>query len=311
MSDNRPAAAASSGDLRADRRFLYADANAGEGNHAAAAELLEQCLEIAPDWAPAWFALGSARERLGERDAAVAAYRRALADDSKDVLGASLALARLGAAPAPASAARAYVAHLFDQYAPRFEEHLIDGLGYRAPALLRDAVAEVCTRTNRPMHFARALDLGCGTGLAGLAVRDCVVQLDGVDLSAGMITEARAKAAYDALYVGDIVDHLCGLPDRRFDLVLAADLLVYIGDLVPLFREVSRVLTGNGLFAFTAESHDGDGYVVGREMRYAHSRRYIKKVANVVGLRRRLLSRNSTRQNGGIEVPGLLAVVSI
>ena len=129
----------------------------------AAAELFAQCLEIVPDWAPAWFALGSAREQLGDVDGAIAAYRRAAASDLEDVLGASLTLARLGEVPTPAAAAPAYVARLFDQYAPRFDAHLVGSLGYRGPALLYEAVATF-ERTNRPMHFARALDLGCGTG---------------------------------------------------------------------------------------------------------------------------------------------------
>src|SRR5207237_92179 len=121
----------------------------------------------------AWFGLGQARERLGDANAAIAAYQRALVYDSQDVLGASLALARLRVAEAPAAAAPAYVARLFDQYAPRFDEHLVEGLGYRAPTLLYDAVREVCARTNRPLHFARALDLGCGTGLAGKEFKEC------------------------------------------------------------------------------------------------------------------------------------------
>jgi predicted TPR repeat methyltransferase len=310
MSDNRPAAAASSRDLRADRRFLYAEANAAEGNHAAAAELLVQCLEIVPDWAPAWFALGAARERLGQMEAAVTAYRRGLAGDPQDVLGASLALARLGAAPMPASAAPAYVVRLFDQYAPRFDEHLIDGLGYRAPALLRDAIAEICAHANRPMHFARALDLGCGTGLAGAAFRDCVVHLEGVDLSPGMIAEARAKGTYDALYVGDVVEHLRAAPDRAFDLILAADVLVYIGDLVPLFTQIARVLASGGVFAFTAEGHEGEEYALGADTRYAHSRSYIEESAGKARLTLRLLRAAATRQNKGAEVPGIVGVAS-
>jgi predicted TPR repeat methyltransferase len=167
MSATISTSASSSGDLRADRRFLYAEESAATGDHSAAAELLEQFLEIVPYWAPALFALGVAREKLGDADAAKQAYARALACDPQDVLGASLALARLGAAPVPASATPAYVVRLFDQYARRFDAHLVEGLGYRAPALLRDAVADVRRRMARPMHFARALDLGCGTGLAG------------------------------------------------------------------------------------------------------------------------------------------------
>jgi predicted TPR repeat methyltransferase len=308
MRDNRPAAA-TSGDLRADRRFLHAEASAAEGDFAAAAELLEQCLEIAPDWAPAWFALSVARERLGDLAAAITAYRRAFACDPEDVLGASLALARLGAAPVPDVAAPAYVARLFDQYAPHFDAHLIDGLGYRAPALLRDAVAEVCVRTHRPMHFGRALDLGCGTGLAGAAFRDCVEHLEGVDLSAGMIAQARTKGVYDALYVEDLVDHLRATADRDFDLILAADVLVYMGDLMPLFAQASRVLGSKGLVAFAAESHEGQGYLVGSKMRFAHSRSYLEQVADASGLTITLLRSDSTRNDTGERVGGLIGVL--
>jgi predicted TPR repeat methyltransferase len=309
MSEIRPASATSSGDLRADRRFLHAEASAAEGDHAAAAELLEQCLEIVPDWAPAWFALGGARERLRDFAAAVAAYERALTGDREGVLGASLALARLGAAPIPATAAPAYVARLFDQYAPRFEEHLVNGLGYRAPALLRDAVAELCARTNRRMHFARALDLGCGTGLAGAAFRDCVEHLEGVDLSPGMVAQARQNGIYDALSVCDVIDHLQAAPNHAFDLIFAADVLVYIGDLTPLFTHLARVLASGGLFAFTTESHDGRGYVLGAQTRYAHSRTYIERVTSGAGLAVRLMQNTSTRNNKGREVGGLIAVL--
>ena len=301
--------AMSSGDPRADRRFLYAEECAAEGDHAAAAELLEQCLELAPGWAAAWFALGAARERSGEAEAAVIAYQRALACDREDGLGASLALARLGAGAIPATAAPAYIARLFDQYAARFDEHVVEGLGYRAPDLLRDAVTEVCARENRPMHFARALDLGCGTGLAGAAFRDCADRLEGVDLSAGMIEKARAKGIYDTLHAGEALEHLRASAEGGFDLIFAADVLVYIGDLAPLFTQIARVLASGGVFAFTAESHDGEGYAIGPETRYAHSRSYIERVARDAGVAARLLQTAAPRNNKGAEVSGLIAVV--
>jgi predicted TPR repeat methyltransferase len=263
-----------------------------------------------PDWAPAWFALGNARERLGEINAAADAYRRAAPNDRADVLGASLALARLGAAPVPAAAARTYVLRLFDQYAPRFDAHLVGSLDYRAPALLHEAVREVCERTNRAMHFARALDLGCGTGLAGAAFRDCVDYLVGVDLSDRMIAQARIKHIYDALDVGEIAAQLHAARAHVFDLLLAADALVYIGDLAPLFRETARVLTKRGLFAFTTETHDGEGYIVGPESRFAHARSYILGIAENVGLHVRLLENASTRRNKHSETSGLICVIS-
>jgi predicted TPR repeat methyltransferase len=214
----------------------------------------------------------------------------------------------LGAAPIPATAAPAYVARLFDQYAPRFEAHLVDGLGYRAPALLRNTVSEVCGRTSRPIHFTRGLDLGCGTGLSGAAFSDCVEHLEGVDLSAGMIAQARTKDLYDALHVGNGVDHLREAPERAFDLILAADVLVYIGNLAPLFTQIARVLARGGLFAFTAESYSGDRYALGSEWRYAHSRNYIERVSSEAGLTIRLMQAVSTRNNKGAEVGGLIGV---
>ncbi|GAC1327877.1 MAG: methyltransferase domain-containing protein [Beijerinckiaceae bacterium] len=305
------APSASSGDLQADRRFLYAERSAAEGDRAAAADLLEQCLELAPHWAPAWFALGAAREQLSLRAAAINAYEQALACDPADELGASLALARIGAALAPASAAPAYVARLFDQYAPRFDVHLVERLGYRAPSLLHAAIADACGRTHRAMRFRRALDLGCGTGLAGASFRGCAEHLEGVDLSAGMIAKARAKGIYDQLRVGDIVDHLRATGDGAFDLIFAADVLVYIGDITPLLRQAARVLVTGGFLAFTAECHDGEGYVVGRETRYAHSRSYIENAAREMGVTLHSLQDVSTRQNKGAEVPGIVAVMSI
>jgi predicted TPR repeat methyltransferase len=303
-------AAARSGDLRADRRYLYAEASAAEGDQVAAAELFAQCLEIVPDWAPAWFALGSARERLGDVDGAIAAYRRAAASDLEDVLGASLTLARLGEVPTPAAAAPAYVARLFDQYAPRFDAHLVGSLGYRGPALLYEAVRDVCERTNRPMHFARALDLGCGTGLAGAAFRGCVDHLEGVDLSEGMIAQARAKGIYDALHVGEIVAQLHAARAHSFDLIVATDVLVYIGDFTPLFRETIPVLTPGGLLALTTETHAGEGYVVGSDSRFTHARSYVLGIAENVGLHVRLLENASTRRNKHSEMAGLICVIS-
>src|ERR1700739_1638906 len=87
----------SSGDLIADRRFEFARDLQLKGDLSAAADLLVQATELAPDFATAWFTLGKMREQLGERDVAVAAFRRARTADPDDRHGASLHLMRLGA----------------------------------------------------------------------------------------------------------------------------------------------------------------------------------------------------------------------
>ena len=108
-------------------------------------------------------------------------------------------LALIGRGDAPGALPQAYVARLFDDYAPRFDKHLTKNLGYRAPALIAEALSAVASGR----RFASALDLGCGTGLMGEALRGRVDRLTGVDLSAAMIAKARERGVYDELVVGD------------------------------------------------------------------------------------------------------------
>ncbi len=293
-----------SSDFIAERRFAYAKAAAGEGDWSAAAELFEQTLERAPDWAPAWFALGEARERLGDLDAAAQAFRMSLAADPADAQGARARLALMGRADAPVELPQAYVARLFDNYAPRFDKHLTKNLGYRAPALIADALSAAATGR----RFALGLDLGCGTGLMGEALRGRVEHLAGVDLSAAMIAKARERGAYDRLIVGDAAAALRRERPEAFDLIVAADSLVYIGELAPLFAAVATALTAGGLFAFSVETFEGDGFKLAPTMRFAHSQPYVETTAVEAALKPLLIRSASTRREAGLDAPGLICV---
>jgi predicted TPR repeat methyltransferase len=293
-----------SGDPLAERRFAYARAAADEGDFAAAAEVLEQALERAPDWAAAWFALGEARERLGEIDAAAAAFRAALIADPADAQGAAARLALIGRGDAPAALPAAYVARLFDAYAPRFNAHLVGTLGYRAPALIAEALSAAAPGR----RFARALDLGCGAGLMGEARRDRIDHLTGVDLSPAMVGKARESGIYDALIVGDATALLRRKPPAAFDLVVAADSLVYIGDLAPLFAAVATALTADGLIAFSLETIEGEDFKLPASMRFAHSRAYVEATARAAALTPLLIRSASIRREAGAEAIGLISV---
>src|ERR1700760_2661336 len=248
----------SSGDMIADRRFEFARDLQLKGDLVAAADLLLQATELAPNFASAWFTLGEIREKLGDKPAAIAALRQAHAADPEDHHGASLRLMRLGAEPL-ADMPQAYVQVLFDQYAPRFEAALVDDLGYRGPSLLFKAVLSARAAVRKPAFFKRAIDLGCGTGLAARAFAREVDAFVGIDLSPRMIERARATRLYAELEVAEMVQGLTGRPDGGADLILAADAVVYLSDLAPLLREAARVLVPGGLLAFTAETHGGDG----------------------------------------------------
>jgi predicted TPR repeat methyltransferase len=298
----------SSGDLIADRRFDFARDLQLKGDLAAAADLLSQAIELAPGFASAWFTLGEIREQLGERDAAITAFRKAEIADPEDRHGASLRLMLLGASPLSAMP-QAYVRALFDQYAPRFETAL-DDLGYRGPALLFKAVLAVRGAARKPAFFKRAIDLGCGTGFAAAAFASEVDHFIGIDLSPRMIERARSTGLYAQLDAAEMVEGLRGKPDASADLILSADAMVYLADLAPVLCEASRVLSAGGLLAFTVETHGGDGVILGEGLRYAHGADHVRASIKAAGL---LLSRCenlSARNEGNAPVPGLVVVAA-
>jgi predicted TPR repeat methyltransferase len=164
----------------------------------------------------------------------------------------------------------------------------------------------------RPMHFAAMLDLGCGTGLAGAVFRTAVDHLTGIDLSAAMIEEARRHALYDRLLTGEFVQFLAteAVAQMRYDLIVAADVLVYIKDLAAVAAAVRRVLAPCGLFAFTVETHAGDGVLLRESLRFAHGAADVRAALAGAGLDLLQLAEVSIRTERGEPVAGLLGVAT-
>jgi len=297
----------SSGDLVADRRFEFARDLQLKGDLPAAAELLEQAIELAPRFTSAWFTLGEIRRQLGQPEAAIAAFRAAQDADPEDRHGASLRLMQLGAEAVSAMPA-AYVQTLFDQYAPRFEAALVGDLDYRGPALLFKAVLSARAAAKKPAFFKRAIDLGCGTGLAAGAFAKNVDRFIGIDLAPRMIEKARATGLYAELEVDDMLKGISSKPDASAELILAADAMVYVADLAPVLAEAKRVLVPGGVLAFTAETHDGEGVIIGEGLRYAHAAAYIRASVVAAGLALAHLDNLSARNEDNVPAPGLVAV---
>jgi predicted TPR repeat methyltransferase len=299
----------SSGDMIADRRFDFARDLQLKGDLAAAADLLLQATDLAPGFASAWFTLGDIREQFGEREQAIAAFRKARGADPEDRHGASLRLMLLGADEL-STMPPAYVRALFDQYAPKFEKALVGDLGYRGPELLFRAVLAVRAAVRKPAFFRRAIDLGCGTGLAARAFAREVDAFIGFDLSPRMIERARATGLYAELEVAEMVQGLGSKSDASADLILAADAVVYLSDLAPLLREAARVLVPGGLLAFTAETHGGEGVILGDGLRYAHGAAYLRNSIAAAGLTLARLDDLSARNEDNAPVPGLVVVAT-
>ncbi|MEO8653322.1 MAG: tetratricopeptide repeat protein [Ramlibacter sp.] len=265
-----------------------------------ALDSVDRALQLDLARGAAWTLRGSLLRSLGRGEEAVAAFRQALAHGAdSDLIG--FYLASLTGREPPRQAPRQYVQTLFDSYAEGFQEHLIEVLKYRAPEVLVDGLR----RNGR--HFAAALDLGCGTGMCGLLLRALVDRLDGIDLSRNMVEQATATGAYDEVMQADLVDYLHGT-DRRYDLLIAADVFIYVGALETVFEGVARILRPGGLFCFTVEAAtDENDLVLQPSLRYAHSDGYIRKLAEPYGFVIQATQEHPIRDDQGTPIPGLFA----
>ncbi|WP_165215754.1 class I SAM-dependent DNA methyltransferase [Affinirhizobium pseudoryzae] len=298
----------SSGDVIADRRADYARMLSEAGDHAAAAELLEQALEIVPRWTAGWLLLGEAHQKSGQVEQAIEAFRRVEDLDATGIFGAALKLALLGAAPTPETPPSAYVEGLFDDYADRFETALLDKLNYSVPEKLF-----ALARPHAP--FALTVDLGCGTGLFGVEVAGATHRLEGFDLSANMLAKAEEKGIYRHLAQADLSSEAAadvlfaeGLAKARADLVSAADVLMYLGSLDTTFSLARDLLKPGGLFAFSVEDAGGaeEGYTLLPSLRYAHTETYIRTLLAAFGFDLLQMQKTDIRMDGGKVVYGIL-----
>lgn len=285
-----------------------ADKHIQGGRYQRAEKLVEEITRRTPDDIKGWVLLGSVRQRLGKLRDAFAAYQRALViDDARPEIHHNIgnvlkesgqneqaiaafrralalgsthpatqhALAAL-TGEATAASPHAVVRDLFDDYAQRFDAHLTGELAYQTPGHLRDLHGA------RPV--ARLLDLGCGTGLSGQAFADIAGHITGVDLSPKMLDVARAKNLYAELAEADLLSFLQRV-SAPYDLIVAADVLVYFGALEPLLAAAAGRLAEDGAILFSVEKHTGEeDFILQPSERYAHSDAYVERAAAAAGL---------------------------
>jgi predicted TPR repeat methyltransferase len=253
----------------------------------------QRALRLDPGLDAARIALARAWLDAGEPDRAEDALANIEATPSRDAL-----LSQAQAMRGRARSDPGYVRHLFDQFSSDYDERMLGQLGYAAPEILRELANLVLPgRTDLMM-----LDLGCGTGLAARAFSDLAARIDGIDLSPAMVEKARGRNLYAELSVGDIETLT---DERRYDLVVAADTLVYLGDLSKVMSGVSRALTQQGFFLFTVESGPDDGYSLGPKRRWRHSESYLRTLASEHGFDVAGLMACAPRTEAGQPVDGL------
>ncbi|NTE33420.1 class I SAM-dependent DNA methyltransferase [Agrobacterium tumefaciens] len=300
----------SSGDVIADRRADYARMLAESGDFPAAAELMEQALELAPRWTAGWFRFGEYHEKAGETEKAVAAYGKVAELDTEGLFAAELKLAVLGAAETPEQPPSRYVEGLFDDYADRFETSLVEKLDYSVPQKL----AELIGKAAEGGVFDTIIDIGCGTGLLGVEIRAFANRLEGFDISQNMLAKAEEKRLYDHLDQADLSlePEASGLftptlAQHRAGLVAAADVMMYLGSLETVMPLVSALLAPSGFFAFSVEdAGEEDGFVLRESLRYAHSKRYVSELLERTGFSLIEIRKTTIRKDAGKPLSGIL-----
>lgn len=266
---------------------------------------------------------GHALSSLGRHEEAGDAYREALKLGPNDPYVRHL-VAASGFLPGANRAPAEYLSTIFDGYAERFEQHLIE-LGYRIPGLIRGTLIDYLEggsahTAKRPL--GPVLDLGCGTGLLALVLADLRVgPLTGVDLSAHMLAQAQSKGLYAQLHHADLMDFLTDDP-TIWGLILAADVLCYFGALEDALSAVFARLAPGTLFLFSTEEllqdsdghlpvnmQDNGGWALGRQGRYAHTADYLKQAAEAAGFTIRSLRQEIQRFEAGAPVHGFFVAL--
>lgn len=235
---------------------------------------LQRALRIDPELARARLLIASAWLKAGEADKAL--ENLAALEPSEEVDAMVRTAERIKAAPRSDAG---YVRHLFDQFSADYDARMIGQLAYAGPQVLFDLASMVMPGREQ----LAVLDLGCGTGLAGIAFRPLAARLDGVDLSPAMIEKARTRNIYDQLQVADL-ESVLAQPGPPYDLILAADTVVYLGDLRTVFEGVRARLTPDGYFLFTTEAKAGEGFELGPKRRWRHSEAYLRATAQACSL---------------------------
>lgn len=316
--------------VRACQGLAVLEAECGRLSEAEA--LFRRAIELRPDSPAAHQGLGAVLQRMGRPAEATRAFMQAVrasrgqmtvpkadapASAAVTELERKLTPSKRGAelhfrlataanVPLPPTVPPTAVTELFDRYAHRFDQHLQEKLSYRVPERLAAAVAD--TRPAKPLDV---LDLGCGTGLCGPLLRPMAGLLCGVDLSPAMIEKAKARGVYDRLETGELIDAMQRWP-RSFDLLVAADVLIYVGDLAPVFEAAAVCLRPGGLLAFSVEAGSGDRYQLHpKTLRFTHSRPYIQRLTTIVGFREESCTELTARVEANKPVPAYLVVLRL
>lgn len=234
----------------------------------------QKALEFNPNFALAYFNLGNIYSSLGKKDKALKYFKLAVKEKPDYDIAQHMINALSGRKTKKSP--NSYVESLFDDYAESFNASLVKKLDYKLPFQIQNLISKLNISKSK---FENVLDLGCGTGLSGKELREISSNLCGVDLSKKMIEKAVELDLYDELHVGDISEFLDNSANQ-YDLFIALDVFVYLGDLESIFKKIKSCSMKNAIFIFSVESQEQNGFSLQESARFSHSKEYVLNIAS-------------------------------
>ena len=231
----------------------------------------KKAIEINPKYAYSYYNLGNVYKKVGNISDAIKSYKTAIKVDPGYDHARHMLNALMG--NLSKTAPLGYIENLFDEYSESFEESLINTLKYNTPKILGDILKKKLSNKNK----ISIVDLGCGTGLTGLQLKSISNTLHGVDIASGMLKEAKKKNVYDKLYKINIEEFLTTV-NINFDLFVATDVFIYVGDLSRIFELIKSRNSKNGQLAFSTEHLETGNYKLEKSGRFSHSKNYIESL---------------------------------
>ena len=277
--------------------FNLGNALQNEGSLTPAIASYQKAITINPHNAEAYLNTGAAFQSIGDKATAVRNFEHAnkLDPDNLSIRHTLDALTGQQISSPP----NKYVEDLFDNYASKFDNSLITKLKYKVPKLIANLLLQYQTGSS----LGSIMDLGCGTGLAGVSLKNICKSIQGIDLSKKMLTKAKQKNVYDKLNHIGVVEYLSEAP-LDFDLFVSADVFVYVGELSEIFRLIKSRNKRSGLFTFTTEHTEKNGFFLETSGRYSHSKGYIESLCQEFNYELLSFSKFKLRKHQGMLVTG-------
>ncbi len=286
-----------------DAWLSLGDVYCKQGQLQEAVDTYQRCIKSNPDFVEGYYNLSVTQHDMKLLPDAIESLQRTIELDPEHTAARYMLAALSG--ETPDAAPQHFVTNLFDQYSNSFEADVVNRLEYIIPTRLRELFTEFIPVGTR---LSKAIDLGCGTGLSGQAFHDIADYLAGIDISEKMLEHARRKKIYNALLVGDVCEQLLQLPDL-FDLFIAADVMVYIGNLEQLFNAVTSKASPGAYFAFSVESKQQNDFILQDTGRYAHSAAYISRLAAASDFTVIAQEQAGIRKEGDTWIPGEIYIL--